>query len=66
MSTNAEKFRSYFNDTVANEGPYQYEDDLLVWKGDQWRQLNSRERASMLGFPKDYLNPEVAPDISCE
>ena len=32
--------------------PYQYEEDLLVWKGDQWRCLNANERLVILGFPK--------------
>ena len=32
--------------------PYQYEEDLLVWKGEQWRCLNANERFVILGFPK--------------
>ena len=49
--------------------PYQYEDDLLVWKGDQWRCLNANERMVILGFPSGYLDVPHEPlteDAKCE
>lgn len=44
--------------------PYQYEADLLVWRGDQWRNLSANERARMLGFPDGYLCG-VSEDEGC-
>ena len=49
--------------------PYQYEEDLLVWKGEQWRCLNANERLAILGFPKGYLEAPQGPlteDAKCE
>ena len=49
--------------------PYQYEEDLLAWKGENWRCLNSSERMVILGFPKGYLDAPKEPlteDAKCE
>ena len=49
--------------------PYQYEQDLLVWKDEQWRCLNANERLVILGFPKGYLEAPAEPlteDAKCE
>ena len=39
-----------------------------MWKGDDWRCLNSNERIRMLGFPSQYLNVKDASpeDTRCE
>ena len=48
--------------------PYQYSEELLLWKDNHWRCLNSNERIRMLGFPSQYLNVKDASpeDTRCE
>ena len=49
--------------------PYQNEEDLLVWRGEEWRCLNANERMVILGFPRGYLEAPKEPlteDAKCE
>ena len=48
--------------------PYQYSEELLVWKGNAWRCLNSNEHIRTLGFQDKHLAvTDASPkDARCE
>ena len=35
--------------------PTSYEDESLLWKGEEWRQLDAEERAMVMGIPPSLL-----------